>query len=601
MPALHPGPAGRALSNGIATTPGLPGFVFVSTGIALDVACYRLTLTFDRGSFVSNLADGASGFAFPSGLVLDVAVNGHSLGMRPIAVDELARGTLAVEFRVQRPADATQGAVLRLFSSGRIGLAVNGASVEEIQGVDAAADIATFNYTRMLAVGPAGRRQPTSTGGARPIETQLGIAGWLVHCGDNDVHYTRPKRKYDGRYNSFWLPPGKYEARFKFSVTKPVPQATIGVYVLAEAGNVIFAKGSLTPNRFGAASSSLLFEVGERMPTREDGLLEFLVWTDGRAGFSLTGLHIHEASPGTQVVAAVAVARKGILGEFRSGNAGFRLPDSIVTVPGAFGPVFLGSAQALVSARYRLSLEVCTVRLSEQPTGESGLYLGVFDAEMLVAYREIPLAELQVGQTSIDFRVVGTEAKTDVRIEFRLWTLGLVEAEFRSANVEKLPVAVAPESLGEFDSEPLLSIGPAGEQKRAPGSQRGSIHAKPGESGNVSHGPFIWLPAGAYEARFEFYVERGASVVAGKVDVVSDLGANVLAQGTFSRPKNSFRERMMHGRWERTEVALTFKIPTVAPRGDSGRLEFRTWSIGECEFYLTALRVKRREALSGAR
>lgn len=592
MPALAAGPAGRALPEGLVALARVPGFVFVSSDLGLAAGRYRLDLGFDRASFASALTNSASsGHAYPSGLVIELIHGSTTIGLRPIAIDELARGTLSVELQIAHTGSRTNTA-LRLFSSGKIGFAINSASLEQVVVPNASADIAEFNYVPMLAVGPAGARGPAPDGLGRAIHSQPGVAGWIAHCGDDHVRHPQPKRTYDGLFNCLWLPAGRYEASFQFAIQGVATGSAIGMYVVAEQGKIMLTKLFLEPERPGAIRTSLFFEIGEQMPVREDGLLEFLVWSGGRVEFSLDVLQIHEAPRNAQIFAGQSLAQGDLFAALSAGEAGMRLPGAIVSVAGVTGSVFSGTVPDMAPGSYRLSLDVGRAGFTRSSTNESGLGLAVLQGTRLSSYRELSREELERGGIAIEFQVPMTAAE-DRTVEFRLWSIGLAEIEFCGARVEEAIASRSPEELVDFDVMLLLETGPAGEWVPAPVSNRTSIHAKAGEVGNVSNGPRVWLAAGSYEATFEFYVERGMENAVVSVDVVSNLGANVLAQDIFAPKGRGPLKRILGGRWERLEGTLPFKVPDTVPEGDNGRLEFRSWSAGGIEFFLVALRVKK--------
>jgi hypothetical protein len=582
------------LRDGVEALSRVPGFVFTSSDLHLEAGRYRLKMGFDRASFVNAVTNSASsGHAFPSGLVVEVLHGSSAIGLRPVAVDELARGSLAVEFHIPRKMlGGSEATEFRLFSSGKIGLTISNASVEPVSHPEAAADIAAFNYVPMLAVGPAGVRGPGVKGRGRAIHAKPGVAGWVAHCGDNHAQHRRQRRAYDGLYNCMWLPPGRYEALFELDVHEVKPGSAIGMYILAEQGSTVFAKRFVEPHRSGTLVSPLVFEIGERIPVREDGLLEFLLWTGGRAEFSLTGLRIREAPPDAQPHSALQVDRSGLLAELSTAEAGTRLPGAIVALTGVAGYVFSGPAVEVAPGTHRFTLVVGSARFTQSSTNETGLALEVFQGTLLLAYHEVSREELQRGEISIDVRVSGAAGQERAEVEFRLWSIGVAEVELTEARVEETGAASATD-VAEFDAALLSSAGPAGERRPDPISRRIGIHAKPGIEGNVSHGPYVWLPAGRYEARFVFHVKRGPENEAVTFDVVSNLGSNVLAQGRFAAKKGRLLERVIGSRWEPLEGTLAFDIPAAVPPGDNGRLEFRTWSTGALEFFLVALHVKR--------
>jgi hypothetical protein len=285
LPALRVGPAGRKLQDAIVATPKVPGFVFTGSVADLRPGYYELRLTFDRGSFVNALTD-RSGHAYPSGLVLEVRHGGTSIGCRPLALDELARGTIAVAFRIPRGrGDERMPTEFRLFSIGQVGFAVSGASLTEAPDDGTADDVGTFNYVPMLSVGPAGVRGPGPRGG-RVIRAQRELAGFVAH----------------GPY--VWFPPGTYRVCFDFDLDSGEAQLAVKTEVVTDLGDRVLAEETIEMPRqrnrlaslFGLGSGPLerclRFVVSSEAPQSKDGLLEFRVWSPGATGFSLGAVRV---------------------------------------------------------------------------------------------------------------------------------------------------------------------------------------------------------------------------------------------------------------------------------------------------------------------
>jgi len=286
LPALREGPAGRKLQDAIVGTIKVPGFVFTGSVVDLHPGYYRLNLAFDRGGFVNAVAN-RSGYAYPSGLLLEVVHGSKSIGCRPLTIDELARGTLAVEFKIPavRSKDRIQ-TEFRLFSTGQVGFAVSGASLEQLPNGGAADDGGRFNFVPMLSVGQAGARGPGPRGRGRVIRAQHGLAGFIAH----------------GPY--VWFPPGNYEVCFDFNVDPGEQKLSVKTEVVTDLGDRILSEESIEiswrQNRlmrlFGLERESLerclRFEISSDAPQHENGFLEFRVWSPGTTGFSLGAVRV---------------------------------------------------------------------------------------------------------------------------------------------------------------------------------------------------------------------------------------------------------------------------------------------------------------------
>jgi len=341
----------------------------------------------------------------------------------------------------------------------------------------------------------------------------------------------------------------------------------------------------------------VMFEIGEEIPTPEDGLLEFLVWTGGESAFSLTSLRIAEVHDVAEIAPSPRTQASELLAALVTTDAGTRLPDGIITLTRVTGFVFFGPYVDLSPGSYQLTLSIDRASFVQTASNESGLGIEVVQGPLLLAYRELSREEVERDAVSIEFRIPSTAAEASAeasKVEFRLWTIGLAEVVVSDMRVEKIAVAEQDQSFTDFDATLLLSLGPAGERMPAPlSNSRIAIHAKPGIAGNVTHGPYVWLPAGRYEVVFEFLIERGVGNAAINVDVVTNLGANVLAAGFFIPERRGLVMRKLGYRWGRLEGVLAFEIPAAVPVDDNGRIEFRTWSSGRFEFFLTSLRIRK--------
>lgn len=283
---LRPGLAGRVSGSRIVAEPKTPGFVFTSSIGEQRPGHYRFGLVFDRASFVSALTD-RSGYATPSGLMLELVHGAKSLGCRPIALDELARGNVSVEFEI--PAGSAKGALqteVRLFSTGQVGFAISGACVEQMATHTPVLDIAYFNYIPMLTAGPAGMRKPGSSGLGRVIRAERECPGFIAF----------------GPY--VWLPKGHYAASFDFNIDPNQRSIALKIEAATHLGDRLLAEESieipwrqnlvmrLVGRRRGTLTRHLRFDIRADAPEGENGFLEFRVWTPGKTAFSLVALRV---------------------------------------------------------------------------------------------------------------------------------------------------------------------------------------------------------------------------------------------------------------------------------------------------------------------
>ncbi len=115
-----------------------------------------------------------------------------------------------------------------------------------------------------------------------------------------------------------------------------------------------------------------------------------------------------------------------------------------------------------------------------------------------------------------------------------------------------------------------LRPGPAGHKAGR------TIVAVAGSAGNVSHGPYLWMPTGNYTVSFIIFVRAADAwpsiAVAGTVDVYAPREERVLARQEF-------------GPYDR-EITLSFFIDPVIT--DTG-IEFRVWSSGTFGFAIKSV------------
>lgn len=327
--------------------------------------------------------------------------------------------------------------------------------------------------------------------------------------------------------------------------------------------------------------------------------MEFLVWSGGQIVYSLTSLHLTEIHDAATPFVAPAKPVSALLGEIITSGGGTRVPEGVVTLTRASGIAFSSPPLELAPGMYRLSMRIERTLFRPTPSNESGLGLEVVRGSSLLAYRLITQGECKRGEVSFEFGIPSDGSGNGAQVEFRLRTIGLAEIVISALDFEKLSDERAIESFAGFDAILMLNAGTAGEYALAPfRPAKMAIHAKRGEEGNVSHGPYIWLPEGTYEAVFEFAFERGIRPAKIPADVVTNLGSNVLAEAIFVQKRRGLLLRMLGRRWGRLTGVLTFDVPADIPAGDNGQLEFRTWSSGRFDYYLLSLQIRKKQAAS---
>src|SRR5579875_1982304 len=274
FPSLQAGDAGLQTGRGIQAVRGVDGLVLYGGYIDLFAGSYRLTLDLDAARTTGQDDDG---------LVLAVFCSSFLLEQVAIAPDDVARGRVSCTFTVpvelEHELDWTEVEFhLRTFGSADI--MVRAATLEEIGApadTTATLDVA---LTDLLSLGPAGVRTRVPDGahgksGQRwAIRAKPGVEGFVAY----------------GPY--IRLRPGFYEAIFTCAVLHKLSEGgRLELQVVAGGGKRVIARERFVPRAVGRCDCVLGFVIPESLTET----LEFTVWSDGDAAFSLLGLHVRRA------------------------------------------------------------------------------------------------------------------------------------------------------------------------------------------------------------------------------------------------------------------------------------------------------------------
>ena len=546
IPMLYAGQAGQKLREGIAALPGVEGHIFYGPYLDLDSLVYRLTLEVDDVKYlVENEWT----------LDLEVVSNSRLLAYREITKKDLATGTIALDFFIAHEiSDSADWPRIefRLFTAGNVELLVRKATLNEIE--EPVMEDLKFDCLHLLMVGPAGIRE------GRSIKARPGIADLMTY----------------GPY--FWLSPGRYEAIFSFEVSDSAPSAAIRAYVATHLGRRVLGRAHAEASKAGVATCVVTFDVGEEVPPREIGLLEFQVRTDGLAAFSLFSLWVKHAGTLREQSSIETISSDlDVLPQMVSGPAGAHIPGAILTLPSAVGMVFSGNDIPLrASGSLTLSFEAC--RKADIHRHESGLAIAAIGTDGILGYHEITMDEVRSGTSTLDFGD-GVDAAT-----FRMRSTGLLEVEISSAVLGPRR-GNAVDSGVHNDFLKLLDIGKAGRWEIDESSHRSIISSVPGISDVIAYGPYIKLTAGRYDVTFELDVGSGLSLKPIALDISCDLGHRILARDTIWAFKSGAVKR-----------TLSFTVPEKTTGNDL--YEFRVWAPGRTSCSLTGLFMEQRSLIA---
>jgi hypothetical protein len=547
IPMLYAGQAGQKLREGIASLPGIEGYVFYGPYLDLDNFAYRLTLEIGDVKYLVE---------HERTLDLEVVSNSRLLAYREVTKEDLASGTITLDFfiapEISDSADWPR-IEIRLCTPGNVELLVRKASLNEIEEpvID---DLRKFDCVHLLVAGPAGVRE------GRSIKARTGVADLMSY----------------GPY--FWLAPGRYEAIFSFEVSEPAPSAAIRAYVATHLGRRVLGRAHVEASKPGIATCVVTFDVGDEVPPREIGLLEFQVRTDGLASFSLFSLCVKYTAPlAEQAPIEPKSSDLDVLPQMASGPAGAHVLGAILTLPGAVGMVFSGNDIPMRSSG-SLSLSFNACRTADIHGHESGLAIAALGSDGILGYHEVTMDEVRSGASRLNF-----EDGVDVA-SLRMRSTGLLEVEISSAALEPRR-GEAIDSVVDNGFLKLLDVGRAGRWSIDGSSRRSIISSVPGVADVLAYGPYIRLTAGRYDVTFELEIGSGLSLKPIALDISCDLGRRIIARDTIWPFKSGAVKR-----------TLSFTVPEK-PAGDD-LYEFRVWAPGRTSIALTGIFMEQRSLIA---
>ncbi|HLI10586.1 MAG TPA: hypothetical protein VKY65_03210 [Alphaproteobacteria bacterium] len=378
-----------------------------SATLAVPNGSYRLSARFEGEEAVSSEA------------LLIVSADSYLCGYR------LLRGGGAFAVAFPTPALPSGG------EWSEIGLRVQGvegqpilpfhAEFERIASVSEAEAGTELALLPLLSVGPAGRVE--RHGAEVALRAKAGVEGFVAY----------------GPY--IHLRPGFYEALFSCVVHKLGRGGRLELQVVADGGKRIVARQSFVPNATGRCDCVLGFPITES----STDTLEFTVWSDGDAAFSLLGLHVRRADlqafnwvraltvgpAGTRDSSLGIWAKRGVQGYVAYGPY-------VLLSPGAYEALFrFETERPLKPAEIALDIVadsgervLAQAQLRPPETGWFGAWL--------TPRRE----NLEV---LLPFEVPATNGTSGAEgIEFRVWSPGTLRFCFRDLRLRPLSSVQAP-------------------------------------------------------------------------------------------------------------------------------------------------------------
>ncbi len=607
LSVLHAGGAGRRNADtdaAIVAVPGVAGHIFYGGYLDLPPGNYQFTLELDHSA--SREFDSGD-----IGLGLEMVSGPYLLGYRPVGIDDLERGRISVGFCIAPSLiDSLSwlGIEFRLRTAGQANVTIRGAVLTETEAQEAE-DISGFDWLPLLSVGPAGRRRPAPSGVAVPSASAASATVIQAMPGINEAVAYGP---------SAALLPGRYQAIFELYFLDAPDGTVIRADVVTDSGNRYLAEQRIAPINRSPVRCVLPFSIPDEALTAPDHLpLEFRIWSCGKANFCLTSLRVAPVDVNTRAESVVSsyigAARspiatrirqgyctdlhyefRDLLSVLHAGGAGRRNADTdaaIVAVPGVAGHIFYGGYLDLPPGNYQFTLELDHSASREFDSGDIGLGLEMVSGPYLLGYRPVGIDDLERGRISVGFCIAPSliDSLSWFGIEFRLRTAGQANVTIRGAVLTETEAQEA-EDISGFDWLPLLSVGPAGRRRPAPSgvavpsasaASATVIQAMPGINEAVVYGPYAALLPGRYHATFELYFADASDAAAIRADVVTDSGNRLLAE-----------ERIVPTSPGPLRCVLGFVIPEEALMApDHLPVEFRVWTCGRANFWLSSLRV----------
>ena len=403
LTSLYIGEAGQRLQSGILPLRGKRGFVFFGPYLDLDSSIYRLSIEFERVLFQTR--DWTA-------LTLDVVSNSKLIACREITKKDLRDGRVDLEFFLAPEiADNPDWprVEFRLRTPGGISFRIRKVELRDCtaeQGPDLTDEI---DIAPLLITGPAGKRD------GEGVHARGGVAGLVTY----------------GPY--FWLSEGRYEAEFRCKIEDGATTDPIRVYVAWHLGRVALGKATIVPRRPGVVSRVIPFQITGKAPPPEFGLLEFIVWSRGKARFTLQSVKVRP-SMAVRAHRTVAVPDMvGLLPLLAVKRSGRLLPGAILALAGEAGVVFKSAKLPLPAGCQRLQLKFRQLRSRGSRESGTGLRIEARNGRRVIARREIDERDVKRGKTALDFDVV-TEAWGE-EIELVMLTKGYLELEITSAQL----------------------------------------------------------------------------------------------------------------------------------------------------------------------
>ncbi|HEY1727965.1 MAG TPA: hypothetical protein VGG22_06315 [Candidatus Baltobacteraceae bacterium] len=564
LSALYIGQAGNRMPRAIVTLPKIEGYVFYGPYLDLDPGAFRFTVEFDDVKYTSRS---------PATLVLEVVASARLIAYREILRKDLADGTVSLDFNIS-PEIGNAGdwprIEFRLKTSGSISLAVRNAFLDELEMDQAHFEgLREFDCAPLLSIGPAG------TAGGSPANSERRA----IHAkrGVNDLLVFGPH---------FWLESGHYEVTFEFDVSRPNADSSIRVYVASHLGKRILGSGVAEPGKRGIASCTVAFDIPNETPAAELGLLEFLVWSDGRPRFSLLSARVKYVR---HLTAATRpdIEPRDLLAMLPTGRGGKTVPGKIVSVVGAYGAVFFGPYLDLKPGSYRVCVALKPSG-AQNPDASPGLSLAVVSDAGILAFHQITAQELDLGSVEMFFS--SPEERGCRRTEFVLRTTGHVAVEVSSVVFEEIGGSIPGGIAQSTDLLPMLEIHEAAKWERAPGKSD-QLRSPFGAGGIMAYGPYVALLPGDYEVDFDAVFRGCLPNTTIRVDVATDLGQNILAQGRLVPTQ-------VLGTGS-ARATLKFSVNGSVSSSQTARYEFRVWSSRKADVILTGVRLRRTTSYSG--